>query len=406
MQAIIKYLLVLLVFPSFGQMLYTADIKDDNGREIPYVHVWVENTTNGTITNEKGKFELRKENFPVKIHISHLSYESKVLNIKSKKDLPKTIRLKSLYYELPTAVVSTEKLIDLTQDYWYDLSDFEVYQDHLLLLTYQWKRKQNPWLVMLNAYGDTLWSEAVNRDGELYKDCLGNIHLVTKKAAYQIFIEEETCQFYPAVSISDFKAQLGPCIESHDDKIYIKQYAYNNQVLNYFEGDLKDTSYRQIGQIVDRRAIRQMSDDMSGPSKNEHEKRFDQLFFYDPIYAPLIRRGDSTIIFDFVNGEINILGQNLNEIHTAKIEFHKTLKWKEKLFIDESNDKIYTMFRRGGFHSLHEINLNDASLSEAINIPEFTFIGKLRVHQDKIYFLYRDRQEDQALTKIYMMRVD
>ncbi len=408
MKNLILIFVIFLGLSVFAQETYKGKIINENGQGIARVHVWIDGTTIGTITNKKGEYSLPIDAFPVHIHISHLSYISKELILKNEKEFIKPIRLEALIYTLPTASVSDSKVNDLTKSYWYDISDFEIYQDHILLLAYQWKRKQNPWLIMLNAYGDTLWSSYLGRDGELYKDCLGKIHLVNKKAAYQIFIEEDSFQLYPAVSIKDFEEQLKPCIASHETKIYLEQYTYANQVLNYFEADLADTSVHIVASVSDDRSKRWLYDDAMGisPLRNEHEQRFEELFFYDPIYAPLIKQGDTTIIFDFVNDEIGIFNSDFETISVVDIDFHHSLKWKEKLFVDETTQKVYCMFRRGGFHYLHEINLWTGKLSAAIDIPKFTFIGKVRIHDGYAYFLYRDREEDQALTKVYQMRLN
>ena len=408
MRNLLLIFLTLFALNSIGQSILKGTILNEYNRPISNVHIWVEGSTNGTISNKSGKFSIQVNSFPAKLHVSHLSYISKKVKVKNAQDFKSTIKLISFVQTLPTASISNKKLVDLTENYWYDISDFEIYQDHVLLLAYQWKQKVNPWLIMLNAYGDTLWSSHIGKDGELYKDCMGNIHLVNKKAAYQLFIEEDNFQLYPAVSIADFKEQLEPCIASHEEKIYLEQYTYASQVLNYFEADISDTSYQKIATIADRKSMRWLYDDAAGhsPLRNEHEQRFESLFFYDPIYAPLIKQGDTTIIFDFVNGEIEIFDSKFKPISTVNIDFHKDIKWKEKLFVDEKNQKVYCMFRRGGFHSLHEINLWTGELSKRTDIPKFTFVGKLRIHNGNLFFLYRDRIEDQSLTKIYRMFID
>ncbi len=408
MQKILFIIILLINSHSIAQKTYQATIEDENGRAIPNVHIWIEGTTIGTISNNNGAFTIPVKTYPIHLHISHLSYVAKELIINLEDKSKHKILLKKLVHTLPTAVISNQKIKDLTQNYWYDISDFEIYQDHVLLLAYQWKRKKNPWLIMLDAYGDTLWSSYLGRDGELYKDCLGQIHLLNKKAAYQLFIEEDNFQLYPAVSIKEFKEQLKPCIASHNEKIYLEQYTYASQILNYFEADLSDTTVRMVETIADRQAMRWLQDDAMGlsPLRNEHEKRFEEMFFYDPIYAPLIKQGDTTIIFDFVNDEIELYNSDFTSILDVPIDFHKTLKWKEKLFVDEKNGKVYTMFRRNGFHYLYQINLWTGKLYPAMKIPQFTFLGKIRIHDGNIFFLYRDRKEEQALTKIYQMAVE
>ncbi|MBN2668967.1 MAG: carboxypeptidase-like regulatory domain-containing protein [Bacteroidales bacterium] len=396
-----------LVEPLIAQNNLSSKIVDEQHRAIAYVHVWIDGSSQGVISNRSGEFNLSVSAFPVKIHVSHLSFQARLIEIKKAEDWPKSIELQLAITHLPTATISTEKLIDLTDQYWYDISDFELYQDHLLLLTYQWKRKVNPWLVMLNAWGDTLWSQSIPYEGRLYKDCLGNIHLITESDAYQLFIQENSVALYPPVEIEAFKTELEPCVASFGEKIYIEQYTYGRQVLNYYEADLRDTSAEQVFSIADERALRWMMDDAKGlsPPRDVHEQRFEELFFYDPIYAPLVRWKDTVVVFDFVNDNIEIYNEQYLLLHRVNIDFHHTLKWKEILLVDQENSDVYAMFRRGGFHFLHRINLNDGALGNPIDIPHFTFVGKMRVHKGSLYFLYRDRLQDQALTKIYKMNL-
>jgi len=80
--------LILLVFTCFAfsiqaQNTVTGLVQDVNGSTIPGVSVVVKSTTNGTITDLDGKFELKVESLPVVLVTSFVGYKTKETTVNS-----------------------------------------------------------------------------------------------------------------------------------------------------------------------------------------------------------------------------------------------------------------------------------------------------------------------------------
>jgi hypothetical protein len=70
-------LLLACLLPAFSQSgMVSGRVSDEENREaIPYVTVYVNGTTIGTITDETGYFELEVKNMPCELILSHISYQ-------------------------------------------------------------------------------------------------------------------------------------------------------------------------------------------------------------------------------------------------------------------------------------------------------------------------------------------
>lgn len=74
--------LFFFLFPSqiFAHISVTGTVTDDNnGQPIPYATIYVNGTTNGTITNTSGQFTLERVFSPCEIVFSHVSYLTVVI---------------------------------------------------------------------------------------------------------------------------------------------------------------------------------------------------------------------------------------------------------------------------------------------------------------------------------------
>jgi hypothetical protein len=67
---------------------------------------------------------------------------------------------------------------------------------------------------MINTEGDTLLKGHIEEEGSLYRDCLGNLHVVGKDKTWQIYIEEKKLYLLYPVSSQGFIEQLNPFFQT------------------------------------------------------------------------------------------------------------------------------------------------------------------------------------------------
>jgi len=103
----IIYVFFLAAGMSFPQVKIDGNIKDEKGRPLPFVNVFIENTFDGDMTNEKGEFSFKtKERGEQNLVASMVGYEKFLQKIILDKNYSLVITLEPESIELKEAVVS------------------------------------------------------------------------------------------------------------------------------------------------------------------------------------------------------------------------------------------------------------------------------------------------------------
>ncbi len=413
----IKKYLILIIFTiicnaSFAQLSFVISgvVYDTiSNRPIKNVHIRVLGTSYGTTSDSRGNFFIKADKLPVKLRLSHVSFDSKILTLNTKPEEKIDIPLKYSKNTIGQITVSAKnKVIELTHKKFYDVSDFEIIGDSIYLLAYNWQEKINPWLILMNKSGDTLINTHIPSDGNLYKDCLNNLHIVGENTAYQISVNENNFELHYPIKSSEFQEIMSPCVEELNNKLYIKQYSYASQILSYFCADKKDSSSVKFRIIADEAAMRRVNDQgrffAMGVTPTAADIRFEEMCFYDPVYAPLLKIKDTICILNFVESKIEYFNKDMKSLSTINIDFHKQKHWKENVFVDNTTGNIYILFEKNGITSLRKLNKSTGKLGKYIDVPHFKWIQKIIIDDNTIYFLYKKRS-NLELMRLFKYRI-
>ncbi len=403
-------LLIISVKITFAQngFIISGNILDkETGKPIYNASIIEKNTKNGTTSNQEGFFFIKVNKLPVSIVISHLAYQKTTLNCKNNSSLK--IELLRQIDSLPEVRITAHKVINLVDRKLFDVVDYEFYGNDILLLAYSYKDVINPWLIMINNNGDTLFRSPATKEGNFYRDCLGNIHLVSKEYAYQIFIEDKKLELLYPVNPDTFYKILNPCITEINNKFFIKQWSYHNQVLSYTMVNADDSSKKEVKVISDERALRMLSDrnrfnSMGAKPPSESDLRFEEMCFFKPIFAPLVKLKNKIAIFNFVDSKIELYTENGNLDKELAITFNRLKGCKEEIFADEITGKAYALYKNNGISTIREISLITGEVGKEITIPDFKYIENIKVRNGFAYFLYR-MNTPLELMKLYKMAV-
>ncbi len=385
-------------------------INKKTNTPISGAHVIVKEKQKVSVSDKNGYYSiiLYKEN--VELVFSHTQYENQNILIRKAKDQRIDIVMEEKINMLPEAVVGVRKPVNLVAKKLYDVTDYEFINNNLLLFAYRYKEKINPWLVIINNFGDTICTQHIDVEGTFYKDCTDNIHLITKQKAYQIHYDSTKIKLLYPVSPKEFKEALSPCIAEMNNKYYLKQYYYNNQVLTYYIGNPEDTTISELRIIADEVGLRMLADRdrfhaMGAKAPTEADLRFEEMCFFDPIFAPLVKIKDRICIFNYVDSLMEFYNEKGELINEITMNFHNKPHWKEELYVDNAMAKVYTLFKKNGVSTLYEINLNTGKLGKSIVIPSFIFVDKIKVNNNHIYFLYR-KTDILDLMKLYKYKIE
>lgn len=382
-------------------------LDEENGEGINYVNLKLWRSKNGTITDFRGRFALTVNKTPDTLVISHVAYET--LKIPVTQSIQNGVwKLKRKTAMLPEVPVNTQIAIDIIGKKLFDVVDYEFLGDSLLLMAYNWREKKNPWFILMNSMGDTLYKTWAHADGVFYRDCMDQLYFITDRAAWQIVYEDSKLILQNPLNAEYFKENITPCITSIGDKFYVKQYYANSQVLSYYVVDTTEKKHKEFRLIADEVALRMLSDRnrfyaMGSSAPTEADLRFEQMCFFDPIFAPLLKIKDRVVIFNFVEWKFEIYSPDGEFIKEGTFTLQKDKNWKEEIFADEISGRVFFKFLKNGVTTLKEYDLDKEEVVQTIELPGYKYIDKIKIRNNKLYFLYR-LNEPLELTKLYLLK--
>lgn len=388
-----------------GKIVVYGKVTDNYGEPLVNVNILEKGTRNGSASRSDGTFTIVVKDSSSMLLFTHVACINKQVKA-GNQSLKVVMERKAI--EIGSAEVSGNRVVNLVEKKFFDVVDFEFYQENILLLTWCYKEKCNPWLVLMSPTGDTLARTCINQEGSLYRDCMDNPHIIGKDSAWQVFIDENNkfTLLYP-MNADTFISILGPCITSLGEKLFLRQYSWNNQVLSYVVADTISKQYSEVRVIADDRALRMLGDrgkfySMGAVAPSEADLRFEEMCFFSPIYAPLVKLGDRVAIFNFVDGNIEYYNNEGISLKDVPFTFHKAPNWKKEVICDEVTGKIYAAYRKNGITTLRVIDPETGTEGREIQVPNFKYIEKMKARNGYLYFLYR-QNSPLELMKLYKM---
>ncbi len=402
--------LLIVTAPVFSQKEFISGTVYDSitNRPIKNVNIKIIGEKRGVITDSRGYFSLKVNEFPVKLSITHVSYSPKTKQLNnSPKNLLIPLQVKTMSIN-QINISAKNKIIELTKKYYFDINDFEFRSDTIVLITYDWLKKQNPWIVLLKSSGDTIAKKHIFYDGIFYKDCLDNLYIINENNAYRIYIHNTKIIVGERISAKKFKESMNPCIDELNGKLYLKQYTYDEQVLSYFIADTSTKNIDKFKIIADKTTIRRLYDKerfySMGTAPTDADLRFEKMCFFAPVFAPLIVINDTVCIFNFVNDKIEYLNNKLKSIGETEINFHKNKTWKHKIIVDKKTGNVFTIFRKNGITTVKQIDKKNGKIVKSIKIPKYHWISNIKIYDNTIYFLYK-KTSNLELTRLFKLKM-
>lgn len=374
--------------------------KDENGKPIENVSVYVRDSLLVSVTDEQGRFTYGYAQAGMKLRFAHMVFEPTYYTIKEKdingKNL--TVRMKTKSHELLEVEVTANAPHIAFDNPVMSVIDYTIREDGIYLIVY---RRRNSALLHLSFDMDTLHELPISsRYKYLTKDAFGDIYAINDYQASLVgFMELENgkkimMNFYHSMPRKTFLDKFSTIVAASDSIFITGQYFYYNKEMGYYRNRLgSDKEPELLHYIVDeegRDDIWLLTHTRGGIGAN--------FWATDPIYNPIYAIDNKFYLFAYTDHETIVFDAVGNELERYPLTFHKYRKWngkmepdrrwKQKMLMDAARKEFYTFFVTDGIYTLKRIDLKAGTVTAVMDLSGYPFAQNMRIHDGVLYFIY------------------
>ena len=373
--------------------------KDENGKAIENVSVYVHDSLLIAVTDEQGRFTYSLAKAGMKLRFAHMVFEPAYYSIREKdingKNL--TIKMKTKSHELLEVEVTANAPHIAFDNPVMTVIDYTIREDGIFLIAY---RRRNSTLLHLSFDMDALHEMPISsRYKYLNKDAFGEIYAINDYQASQIgFMELDNgkkilMNFYHSMSRKTFYDKFSTIVAASDSVFVTGRYFYYNKEMGYYRNRLgSDKEPELLHYIVDEEG----RDDIwllmhtGGVGAN--------FWVADPIYNPIYAIDNKFYLFAYTDHETIVFDAMGNELERYPLTFHEYRKWngkmepdrrwKQKMMYDIARKEFYTFFVNDGIYTLKRIDIKTGTVTSVMDLSGYPFAQNMRIHDGILYFIY------------------
>jgi hypothetical protein len=409
-----------------------------SGVPIGDVNIKLEDFPVGTTTSKEGLFSISLEELPVRFIISHIGYQTKIIEITDVFEQEISISLERKTEELDEVVISGTKVETIYKDEVYSVLDYEFLDDDILLLIY--RNSFSKELILLDPSNDTITklNTVKIKPLKLFKDCFNAVHVLGKDSAYQLYFHNGRIDLIYPTPVSEFKKLMFPCVTQLNDNIYFKLNFYNELVVEYQYAKEMESQLHFLRRIVDsvkidlinsnpymrsllniglyndaEERILNMSDYvamddqikmMNDLRAGEFEAHYLRKIVLTPVFAPLLKLRDTLVIFNHPQGQIEFYSPNNRLIRTVKINYADDPDWVKEIIADEITSNVYCLFLKSGVYNIRRVNTQNGQIEQILRIY-YPFVKKIKVRDGYVFYLYKGMGEGEN-SKLFRQKMN
>jgi len=367
---------------------------------IPDVNLSIAGSRVGTVTDKKGAFSFFIDSIPATLIVSCVGFEAKTILL-DKTSFSLTLYLNHEVTELQEVEIKAREYEAFYKDSHYSVLDYEIDSNLTYLLIF---RQGVPGVELLckNFNGDTVATSLTLyfKPIRLFKDCLGNLHVLGHDSGFQVFRQERWLHLIHPVKLRKFDNVLKNCVAATPEILFYQKIMSHGLGVEYFGINRKTYLKQAVSQVKDENKLKMMrrnADDAALLMRASHPDSRDEFvtwnyvhkILYRPIKTALYKIGNFICIFNTPERQMEFydLGGVFSYKLALKIENVNDGRWTSDIIIDEQSEKIYTTFVSNGQYSLYEIDLNTGMLRKKLTLFHY-YPEKVRVARDFVYYLY------------------
>lgn len=414
---------------------FTGRLVNPSGEGIADVHISYNNKTWQTSSNTEGYFSLKVDSGTVYLGFTHVAYEDTYWKGKSsdvKKEQPIVIGMKVRVEMLIETTLSDKKITPVYEKERLWVKDYTFIENNILLLLPKNGRngQKTPSLVLVDQQGKVLTSKGVSglKESYLLKDCVGEIYLFGKETCWLVREEDKELFLYNPMKPDSILPYIKNCVTELGDQIYFQWPDYHDMILrNVYIYKQSPNSFRKLCDVADSVRIANFEKEYDyayyarprpyGAGMWPELKMFGLEFLrrmqyvdwtdrrtrFRPIKAPLKKCGDQILVFDYVHNRIEHYNKDAVKVKTTEVDYPEQKFHTGKVIVDDKTDRVYALFKKRSLYFLKEVDLESGEVLRTVEIPEHSFVKKIRVSGGKLYFLYHnDQKENMRLYEMYI----
>ena len=391
---------------------------------IPHAGVKLLNSTLGSETDKKGRYELMVPAIKhISLQASCLGYKKEVKEIdlsEVKDTITIYFYLKPELYELnPFTINGTLRPDTVFGSNQFSIIDFDFFEDKYILLTVD-KKTDKPFIRLADEGRHILSSFPLPKEGgqvkELYHDFLGYTNIICKDAIYRVKIKNDLINL-ASLPVEDYNSLIKPVIDTINSQLLFSDYDPEFPMFSYYSYNYRDSSRKKITEVEDedlmhayrfeyysmkpkdRLTARSLAYDY-GIDKHKAAaiiSGFTRSMFYAPLYAPLYIIGDTISVFDHYKDKLFHFDKSGKKIDSVNINYHHPKNWREWKNImlkDYTDNQIYALYNSNGHKYMKRISYRTGKEEGRYKIIHHS-AEKTKVRDGYIYYVYRPFESSQ-----------
>jgi hypothetical protein len=368
------------------------------------VNISIVGSAGGGTTDQAGKFILSLARIPSILYFSHVGYSIGSYQVEKSGEKNIRILLEPETKEIEGVTIRAERISKVIRGDTLNIVDYQIDGNRIIMVANPFRHTEDQRIYLTDPEGNILDILKVKNGGKeikipevmvpqtlyLYKDFTGQVHFLDKKCAHEIFHINDTLSFGFTTPYSVFINRLLPIkCEMNRWLIFQVSGALENYTYFFGPGTPDGECIKTVKETLGYRYVYLFT-----PNKD----------FTKHVSAPIISKDNQLLIFDFFTNHIEYFDSDLKPVKKVSITFQnhmvKTLfrqyedldnkNFTQQILFDSKAGKAYAFFRlhSNNRQSLHEVNLATGKIDRVIEIPDFTNVSNIRVHDNVVYFLY------------------
>jgi hypothetical protein len=359
------------------------------------------------VSSQDGKYSIKISENDSVLMFSHLSFETKKVNLSKKENQVINLQLNERFVELEGITISTKaQTVFGTQKYW--VHDYEFRENYIFLIAYK-KDLDESELLVLDSDQQLIKSILIpDVPSEFFRDCFGNIHIIGATTDLELSLNQQRDSvdiLFLKAPVEKFNQTLRPFTGKINDYFYLQSYGRQKLSTTYYCINSKEKKSKPFCSVSDEAREKMYQDEGRRYNKlleiqdsGMGSPGLEALIYSTPFTAEQIYKypvdvcmevmRDSVYVFDFYNKKIEAYSYDGNFSRKVPADYGSYKTWKKILLKDEATNEVYTVFCQGGYYTLKRINMADGTLEGKWEIG-FQYPKNIKVNNGYIYFIYR-----------------